>query len=598
VSQPEISPLARRLAEENNVDWRDLHGSGAGGKVVERDVLEFLARVMAGEEDLDPTPEPVPEGMEAWPEEDTHSFQQQMRDSSKGVGLEEIQQELSASDRLAEGVSEPDTAPLQAVPSAYDSGADAVTDDISEDIFLFDDEEDAESTIGWPGGVSAEGSGWEGVPPETDGEPEDELLVAGEDSGGWNGGLAGDALDTEEAEALWSGSTPVGTPDSLPDVFRDEEPAPEPRQDVGGEALFDEDATLPADDGGGALEMPPLGDLDLGGAASATERFDDLRGASEEDESFAAGFQAGFGSGYEHTPEAQEPFASDGYGEEPLGATAADADDGSAAIAAEAVTNGGATPDEPPSAETGEAEATSDAWISERMFEPARTTELGAELETAAEQLSDRPVGEASAADETALPPLSGGMSAESAGTVPSELPLVSYGTLLRRHLDVTALAGAQLAVGLELGESEPLPPGPFLLRAAAKAVAEGGWGDGPVAAVGWDERGQLRVARIGGAVERPFIDLAHDLGAALSAASSDTSGVSLAVVDMSSLDVDEAVLNVDAPLLTLGRILYDNQRGSYRSTLSLAGDVPPERGARLLARVAELLDAPVRLLL
>ncbi len=597
MSQPEISPLARRLAEENNVDWRDLHGSGAGGKVVERDVLEFLARVMAGEEDLDPTPEPVPEGMEAWPEEDAHSFQQQMRDSNKGVGLEEIQQELSASDRLEE-VSEPDAAPLLATRSAHDSEADAVGDDISEDIFLFDDEEDAESTIGWPGVAGSEGSGWEGVPAEADDEPEDELLVAGEDSGGWDGGLAGDALDAEETQALWSGSTSLETPDSLPDLFRDEGAVPEPGQDIGGEALFDDGATSPADDGGGALEMPPLGDLDLGGAASASERFEELSGASGEDESFAAGFQAGFGSGYERTPEAQEPFGSDGYGEEPLGATATDEDGESAGIAAEAVTDDGTTLDEPTSAEAAVGEATSDAWISERAFEPDRASELDTGSETAAAQLSDRPIEEASAADETALPPLSDRMSAESAGTVPSELPLVSYGTLLRRHLDVTALAGAQLAVSLELGESEPLPPGPFLIRAAAKAVSDGGWGDGPVAAVGWDERGELRVARIGGALERAFVDLAHDLSAALDAASSDASGVSLAVVDMSALDVDEAVLNVGAPLLTLGRILYDNQRGSYRSTLSLAGDVPPERGARLLARVAELLDAPVRLLL
>lgn len=74
MTEPEIAPLARRLAEENNVDWRRLVGSGEGGRVVERDVLGFLARVMAGEEDLDPTPEPVPDGMQAWPEADVAAF--------------------------------------------------------------------------------------------------------------------------------------------------------------------------------------------------------------------------------------------------------------------------------------------------------------------------------------------------------------------------------------------------------------------------------------------------------------------------------------------------------------------------------------------
>ena len=49
MSEPHISALAKRLAEQNNVDWRKLTGTGEGGKVVERDVLDYLARVMAGD---------------------------------------------------------------------------------------------------------------------------------------------------------------------------------------------------------------------------------------------------------------------------------------------------------------------------------------------------------------------------------------------------------------------------------------------------------------------------------------------------------------------------------------------------------------------
>lgn len=67
--EPVIVPAARSLAEENNVDWRVLEGSGEGGSVVEQDVLGYLARVMQGDEATDPTPEPLPEGMSAWPEE-------------------------------------------------------------------------------------------------------------------------------------------------------------------------------------------------------------------------------------------------------------------------------------------------------------------------------------------------------------------------------------------------------------------------------------------------------------------------------------------------------------------------------------------------
>ena len=64
-----IVPTAQRLAEENNVDWRRLSGSGEGGSVVEQDVLGYLAQVMRGEETTNPTPEPLPEGLSAWPEE-------------------------------------------------------------------------------------------------------------------------------------------------------------------------------------------------------------------------------------------------------------------------------------------------------------------------------------------------------------------------------------------------------------------------------------------------------------------------------------------------------------------------------------------------
>ncbi len=69
MGNPAIAPLAQRLAEENNVDWRTLRGSGDGGSVVENDVLTYLARVMSGEEATYPTPEPVPESLSAWLEE-------------------------------------------------------------------------------------------------------------------------------------------------------------------------------------------------------------------------------------------------------------------------------------------------------------------------------------------------------------------------------------------------------------------------------------------------------------------------------------------------------------------------------------------------
>ncbi len=60
MEEPRITPLARRLAEENGIDWRKLKGTGPDGTIVERDVLAFLAKLMAGEVDLPPMPEAPP----------------------------------------------------------------------------------------------------------------------------------------------------------------------------------------------------------------------------------------------------------------------------------------------------------------------------------------------------------------------------------------------------------------------------------------------------------------------------------------------------------------------------------------------------------
>lgn len=60
MSEVKITPLARRLAEENGIDWRQLQGTGPDGTVVERDILAFLAKVMAGEINLPPAPEEAP----------------------------------------------------------------------------------------------------------------------------------------------------------------------------------------------------------------------------------------------------------------------------------------------------------------------------------------------------------------------------------------------------------------------------------------------------------------------------------------------------------------------------------------------------------
>lgn len=55
-----ISPLAKTLAESNGIDWRAIQGSGAGGQIVEQDIINYLTRVMSGEEEPPATPVDLP----------------------------------------------------------------------------------------------------------------------------------------------------------------------------------------------------------------------------------------------------------------------------------------------------------------------------------------------------------------------------------------------------------------------------------------------------------------------------------------------------------------------------------------------------------
>ena len=126
MSEPTIAPLAKQLAEENNVNWRVLSGSGPDGSVVEKDVLTYLAKVMAGEEALNPTAEPTPEGMDAWPEEDIKAFQAEQASSGNVSAQPSTEDEISwgdapdaPSDALLDAVSldEPTPAPAVSTPT-------------------------------------------------------------------------------------------------------------------------------------------------------------------------------------------------------------------------------------------------------------------------------------------------------------------------------------------------------------------------------------------------------------------------------------------------------------------------------------------------
>lgn len=55
-----ITPLAKILAEANGIEWQNLRGTGDGGMVVEQDILQYLSRIMSGEEEPPSTPVDAP----------------------------------------------------------------------------------------------------------------------------------------------------------------------------------------------------------------------------------------------------------------------------------------------------------------------------------------------------------------------------------------------------------------------------------------------------------------------------------------------------------------------------------------------------------
>ncbi|MFO7546064.1 MAG: E3 binding domain-containing protein [Trueperaceae bacterium] len=634
MSEPDISTLAKRLAEQNNVDWRALKGSGPSGKVVERDVLDYLARVMAGEEALDPTPEPLPDGMAAWPDQDLRSFQEGLGESAsdmrdfrndmaasveesldasdgpsdhgvlhEGEHLHEGGQHVAGEDQAEEDVTfERDVEGVRSAGAAYaaeaaEEAAGGNGAPIDEDIFLFDDDDDVDpDAVVGPEELSAgEGDapfGFEEPPAAAEpahqgafGDAADwtaadgpaDVTHAGAEAGAAE--FAGASRDGHEADPAAAASAEpgvdfdaAGEPDDLLVVEGDDEPEAFPLS--AGEGAGDEDGagwqgqaeegTTPEDEPAWAGDEIRIG-RDAFGLEDRTE------GASDDD-----------------------LWVDDGApSAEPAGA-----DDASGAWASAA--DGTADVDLWEERDTAAASSYEEtgAGFDAAAVEPADTTPLPVASEPTADAAfaSDADhfatTGTDRVAEVGADLPAAGAAALGAAADAARALPLARTTTLLRRHIDVSALAAAQLAVGQELGEEEPLGASAFLLRAVAKAARDVAFDEGQVAlAVIGDG---VRLRRVDEAASRSF----GSLVAELRDAGVEEDEIGLVAADLSGLDLDEAVLDLSAPVVTLGRILYDNQRGAYRSTLSLAGDLPLELGARLLARVADLLDAPVRLVL
>lgn len=637
MSEPDISTLARRLAEQNNVDWRTLTGTGPDGKVVERDVLDYLARVMAGDEAVDPTPEPLPEGMEAWPDQDAPSYFDR-----------NAQPRARAEEPAADAAPEPFTAetpasePFLSEPLAPDSTAERPTDEpadeLSDDIFLFDDEpeEEAAAAFGEPAYDAPVADATDSLDevasaPPPFGEPAVDL---GEPVADFDDGaalLVDDAFgtDPEPAEAAsgpfsdqaeldaeppapaWptSGGAAFEAADRGGDVAPAEEesifekpldsyseefttPSEEFRVDATGDRW--DAADLSVDDG--ALEGAPSGEPGL---------LPDLWDTSEQDAApDADGADADALGAVTDDAFTDDAFTDDAVTEDAYAADAPLADPGAEQVQVEDLeiddaplagleSADGGDEDEPAAFEPLEPAAATDP---DTQLEVGFGEGLGGgaleELESAGaqEEVADVAALDGIEADVTALEELEADDLQPAAAA--AGLPLVKLGNVIRRHVELSALASAQQAAGLELGRDEPLSAEPFLLRAVATAVSEMGGLEGQVALA--DLEGGPAYRRVDDAATMGFAQLVEELDRP----GPEEDELGLVVVDLSGLDVDEALLDVDVPAITLGRMLYDTQRGAHRSTLTLSGDLPFGSGSALLARVAELLEAPVRLLL
>ena len=174
-------------------------------------------------------------------------------------------------------------------------------------------------------------------------------------------------------------------------------------------------------------------------------------------------------------------------------------------------------------------------------------------------------------------------------------VPLVSHGVVLRRYLDLSFVMEAQRALALELG-SDATEPTAFVVRAAAKALEQHDLGNTVALAV--FAGGGMAVKTISAAKSTSFASLLEQVTSLKAAANGEHDHADLVVADMSTFAIDEAVLNLDAPVLTLGRVVFNKELNKQQSVLALSGDVPAEAGAKLLADIADLLLTPVRLLL
>ncbi|MEZ4629672.1 MAG: hypothetical protein R2880_02975 [Deinococcales bacterium] len=168
---------------------------------------------------------------------------------------------------------------------------------------------------------------------------------------------------------------------------------------------------------------------------------------------------------------------------------------------------------------------------------------------------------------------------------------IIQQGIVLRRYVELSSLLEAQKMVSQELGLSESMSLTNFVMRAAAKALKQSNFSlTGDIALVDISEA-TVRLKPIQAATQLDFMQLLQAIEAARV---KDSAQADLLVADLSSYHVDEVMFGSNVPVLALGRIVNDDK--SSLSTLSFSGTLPAREASNFLARVAKLLNEPVRL--
>jgi resuscitation-promoting factor RpfA len=539
-----ISPLAKRLAEENSIDWRQIHGTGPEGRVIERDILTYLAKVMSGEAELPYQPDvsepPAPTGSMA-DFGQIHSLAGASASLAKeGVDLSSMLADPVFNSAPVESaalmesaapalVSEP--APVAQFQS--DVSIEPIEDDLDDAIFDLDMDDDLEEPVMLD---SSDGTLHSGMiqPPSTFDAPMPHA------SG------TTDGMDFSFAP----GSNDLPKPSDSADVVLD------------------------MDDLGHLPSTEPAPNFDLNSFEPETSSTSD----------FSVSGNQGFDFQLDDTPVLSEPHASDHLETLP------------------AMDFGLSEPSEPaPSSFNFESEpalpafsmpeeiASEPATLEPVEHEPAvhepATSSFAAPLEMGltaaagfgAAHLTSNHDHHAEDHHAEPTPVIS---SAPETDHVPSSIAHDFFKVAtLRRAFNTKALqeTAAQLSHAID-GHDVPLAP--FLARAAGRGHF------GSSLALGSLDGERLKMTAMPH-LEGSFRDLIQVIqNAHLTSASAD-----LTVLDASGLGADDVVLPVGGALLALGRA-HDGQ-----ATLTLSGKFDVASGGAFLERVAGMLENPVGLL-